>query len=440
MREVLLSNYLVSFIPLPTDSSEDLFKYSLVICYNKGGGHVENIGIIGLGKLGLPLAAVIAEAGYTVSGVDYDQSLINKLQNHAFGYDEPNLNDILTKHAHKIEFGTDYKLLINADIVYIILPTPSDTFGNFDDSLIVTAVKNLLKIWKYRESGKTIVVVSTLMPQTCEKKLQPLLDLETNSLKIKLLYSPEFIALGSVITNLKNPDMVLIGANSPIDANLHLKIQKSIIGEHHFKILTLTEAEIVKLLVNCYVTMKISFANFVGEIGDTLGPAVDSISIANALGMDSRIGPKYIRPGLGFGGPCFPRDNKALIAWSNKLGLSADLAQGTVSINDRQPIHMAERIYRHFKQYRNIGILGYAYKINSSVTEESQRILLANILAQKGLNISVYDPLVHSPTEFSSGIIVCSTISELSNCDLIVTSKDYAQYFDTAFTGKYFFI
>ena len=401
---------------------------------------MEKIGIIGLGKLGLPLAAVIAEAGYTVSGVDYNQSLINKLQNHAFGYDEPNLNDILTKHAHKIEFGTDYKLLFDTDIVYIILPTPSDTFGNFDDSLIVSAVKNLLKIWKDRESAKTIVVVSTLMPQTCEKKLQPLLDLDTNSLKIKLLYSPEFIALGSVITNLKNPDMVLIGANSPIDAYLHLKIQKSIIGEHHFKILTLTEAEIVKLLVNCYVTMKISFANFIGEIGDTLGPAVDSISIANALGMDSRIGPKYIQPGLGFGGPCFPRDNKALIAWSNNLGVSADLAQGTVSINDRQPIHMAERIYRHFKQYRNIGILGYTYKINSSVTEESQRILLANILAQKGLNISVYDPLVHSPTEFSNGIKVCSTISELSNCDLIVTSKDYAQYFDNTFTGKYFFI
>jgi len=234
--------------------------------------------------------------------------------------------------------------------------------------------------------------------------------------------------------------MVLIGANSPIDAELHLRIQKSIIGEFKFKLLTLTEAEIVKLLVNCYVTMKISFANFIGEIGDVIGARVDSIAIANALGMDSRIGPKYIQPGLGFGGPCFPRDNKALIAWSKSLGLSADLAQSTVNINDRQPILMAERIYRQVKQNHKIGILGYTYKKNSSVTEESQKILLANILAQKGLNIFVYDPLVYSPKEFSRSIKVCSTVSELYECDLIVTSKNYLNYFDTRYKGQYFFV
>jgi UDP-N-acetyl-D-mannosaminuronate dehydrogenase len=107
---------------------------------------VENIGVIGLGKLGLPLAAVIAEAGYRVSGVDYNQNLINKLKNREFNYDEPNLNEILAKHDHKIKFETDYTLLIDTDIVYIILPTPSDAFGYFDDSLIVSAVKNLIRI------------------------------------------------------------------------------------------------------------------------------------------------------------------------------------------------------------------------------------------------------------------------------------------------------
>jgi UDP-glucose 6-dehydrogenase len=123
---------------------------------------VENIGVIGLGKLGLPLAAVIAEAGYRVSGVDYNQNLINKLKNREFNYDEPNLNEILAKHDHKIKFETDYTLLIDTDIVYIILPTPSDAFGYFDDSLIVSAVKNLIsntKVYKCKVKLLIIIVI-----------------------------------------------------------------------------------------------------------------------------------------------------------------------------------------------------------------------------------------------------------------------------------------
>jgi|694.fasta_scaffold117968_2 UDPglucose 6-dehydrogenase len=412
----------------------------MILCYSLSGGQMEKIGVIGLGKLGLPLAAVMAQAGYEVFGVDKNLSLINQLQKHEFNYDEPDLNDILNNHKDKIKFGTDYTLLIDANIVYLILPTPSDFSGQFDDSHIISAINNLLKIWRDRSHSKVIVVVSTLMPQTCERKIQPLLSSDLNNFKITLLYSPEFIALGSVIYNLKNPDMVLIGAGSPTDADLHLSIQKAIIGEHQYKVLSLTEAEIVKLLVNCYVTMKISFANFIGEIGDILGPGVDIFAISNALGMDSRIGSKYIKPGLGFGGPCFPRDNKALIAWSNEIGLSANLAQSTIDINNRQPVYMAERVYRAFKEYRRIGILGYTYKINSSVTEESQRVLLANILSQKGFDVYVYDPFVDKAQEFSARVKVCSSVSNLLDCDVIVTSKEYELYFDFRFQGQYFYI
>ena len=412
----------------------------MMLCYSLSGGQMEKIGVIGLGKLGLPLAAVMAQAGYEVFGVDKNLSLINQLQKNEFNYDEPDLNDILNNHKDKIKFGTDYTLLVDANIVYLILPTPSDFSGQFDDSYIISAINNLLKIWRDRLHSKVIVVVSTLMPQTCERKIQPLLSSDLNNFKITLLYSPEFIALGSVIYNLKNPDMVLIGAGSPTDADLHLSIQRAIIGEHQYKVLSLTEAEIVKLLVNCYVTMKISFANFIGEIGDILGPGVDIFAISNALGMDSRIGSKYIKPGLGFGGPCFPRDNKALIAWSNEIGLSANLAQSTIDINNRQPVYMAERVYRAFKEYRRIGILGYTYKINSSVTEESQRVLLANILSQKGFDVYVYDPFVDKAQEFSARVKVCSSVSNLLDCDVIVTSKEYELYFDFRFQGQYFYI
>ena len=412
----------------------------MILCYSLSGGQMEKIGVIGLGKLGLPLAAVMAQSGYEVFGVDKNLSLINQLQKHEFDYDEPDLNDILNNYKDKIKFGTEYTLLIDVNIVYLILPTPSDFSGQFDDSHIISAINKLLKIWRDRLHSKVIVVVSTLMPQTCARKIQPLLSSDSNNFKITLLYSPEFIALGSVIYNLKNPDMVLIGAGSPTDADLHLSIQRAIIGEHQYKILSLTEAEIVKLLVNCYVTMKISFANFIGEIGDILGPGVDIFAISKALGMDSRIGSKYIKPGLGFGGPCFPRDNKALIAWSNEIGLSANLAQSTIDINNRQPVYMAERVYRAFKEYRRIGILGYTYKINSSVTEESQRVLLANILTQKGFDVYVYDPFVDKAQEFSARVKVCSSVSNLLDCDVIVTSKEYEPYFDFRFQGQYFYI
>jgi UDPglucose 6-dehydrogenase len=217
--------------------------------------------------------------------------------------------------------------------------------------------------------------------------------------------------------------MVLVGCEKPEDAQVFLKVMSKVVGNlETVDVLSLSEAELVKLLVNCFVTMKISFANFIGEFSDAL-PEINKYKVARALGMDTRIGNKYLRPGIGFAGPCFPRDNKALIAFSNRYGLVADLAIATETVNARQPENVCRRIYKQYPKVRKIGILGIAYKKNTLVLDESQSIKIAERLFAEGYDVLLFDPLIKSieTNEFK----IAQRIEELQSCELVIFSSEF---------------
>ena len=297
--------------------------------------------VVGLGKLGLPLAGVLASVGFQTTGVDLNENLVSEIKSGNFRSPEPELETLLSQFASKLNFTSRFDDTTDSNIFFLIVPTPSQSDGSFDNSSIVSAIEKLLVSWREAKQDKTIVIVSTVMPGSCQTVFVPMIreweKQHQNSIRISLLYSPEFIALGTVVHNLRNPDMTLIGSENPSEAREFLAIMDAVTsGKPQTQILNLTEAEIVKLMVNCFVTMKISFANFIGELTG-LFPATDKHKVAQALGMDTRIGGKYLRPGFGFAGPCFPRDNKALIALSNSFGLKPSLGLATDEINDRQP-------------------------------------------------------------------------------------------------------
>lgn len=265
------------------------------------------------------------------------------------------------------------------------------------------------------------------MPGSCSEVFMPMISRwETNNgnkLKVALLYSPEFIALGTVVHNLRNPDMTLIGCNNSKDAEEFLAIMNRVTqGKPKNQILSLTEAEIVKLMVNCFVTMKISFANFIGEL-TSLIPDTNKYQIAEALGMDTRIGGKYLRPGFGFAGPCFPRDNKALIALAKQFNLDPSLALATDEINDRQPEQIFKQLIVKYPKAKRIGIAGISYKPNTLVTEESQTLKLSNLIKSKGLEVALYDSLFDDKE--IHGIKIVDSVSELLQNDVIVVPKEF---------------
>jgi UDPglucose 6-dehydrogenase len=388
--------------------------------------------VVGLGKLGLPLAAVIADAGFETVGIDSNTHLIEEINSMRFTSPEPNLNETLQRNSSKLKFGNEFRVADACDIYFLIVPTPSMADGKFDNSYLLNAISSLLKCWIDLTGEKTIVIVSTVMPGTCLNVFIPLIrnwENETaNKLKINLLYSPEFIALGSVIYNLVNPDMTLIGCENEDQAGIFLEIMGRVNkGSSEIKILNLSEAEIVKILVNCFVTMKISFANFIGEISDVI-ENTNKHRIAEALGLDSRIGGKYLRPGLGFAGPCFPRDNTALIALSKQFGLEASLALATDDINNRQPINVVRRFKHLFPKANKIGIAGITYKPHTKVIDESQTLKIARLLQESNLDTLLFDPLLSS--EDVKGFQITQRISDLYVCDVILVSEEFVHLVD----------
>jgi UDPglucose 6-dehydrogenase len=215
----------------------------------------------------------------------------------------------------------------------------------------------------------------------------------------------------------------LIGSDNPEDTKVFLEVMKKVTnGKPKNQILSLTEAEIVKLMVNCFVTMKISFANFIGELTSVI-PDTNKYQISEALGMDSRIGGKYLRPGFGFAGPCFPRDNKALIALAKHFNLNPSLALATDEVNDRQPEQVFSQIISKNPGAKRIGIAGISYKPDTIVTDESQTLKLAALIESKGLEVNLYDSLF---TDIElAGFRIVASVSDLLECDVIVVPKEF---------------
>ncbi|MGH9917876.1 MAG: UDP binding domain-containing protein, partial [Nitrososphaerales archaeon] len=208
-----------------------------------------------------------------------------------------------------------------------------------------------------------------------------------------LCYNPEFIALGDVIQGLRNPDLVLVGESDKKAGDALAKIHGRICkNSPPMERMTFLNAEVAKIGVNAFVTMKMSFANTLAEICERL-PKGDVDTITQAMGRDKRIGPGYLRGAIGYGGPCFPRDNIAFAAFAKKLGVSADLARATDTVNRRQLRRIIGMIDTdHFAGFSRIGILGITYKPDTNVVEASQSLMLAQTLAEKGFEVHVYDP------------------------------------------------
>lgn len=354
------------------------------------------ISIIGLGKLGLCTAMCFAHKGFRVIGVDNNTDLINKLSAGICPIEEPDLDALFNEAKNNAIFTTNYQQAItDTDITLIIVPTPSKPDGAFDNQYIEQVLKALSPYLKDKQAFHIIDIVSTVMPTSCEKSFKPLLEGLTGKKCGKdfgLVYNPEFIALGSVIRDFKNPDMVLIGASDEYSANRIKEIYERVVDNTpDYKIMSLVNAEITKLALNCYVTMKISFANELGKLCEHIKGA-DVNVVTDAIGSDSRIGKKNLKAGLGFGGPCFPRDNIAFQKLANDLGTHLYLAEATVRVNNEVVDRIIDKITKALKPPAIITVLGLAYKPGTHITEASQSMILIEQLLKHGYKVNAHDP------------------------------------------------
>lgn len=358
------------------------------------------ISVFGLGKLGLCTAVCLADAGYQVIGMDIRKDHIQSLDSGKIPFYEDDLDAYLKKNRDALKFTSSLdEAIIESDASFIVVPTPSSAKGAFSNQFIIDVLDNASPFLKSKESYHIVNIVSTVMPGACKEVFIPLLEKHANKTigkDIGLTYNPEFIAIGSVIRDFLNPDVVLIGESDPKSGSIIEDIyHHTCKNTPHIARTSLINAEIAKLSINCFCTMKISFANNLGEVCGKMEGA-DAGRICEIIGQDSRIGGKYIKPGLGFGGPCFPRDNEAFIHFLEGVGGTPALQQAVVDINGRQVGIVVEKIVRAASEYGNrVALLGMAYKTDTYLCERSQPIEIARRLADEypQLDLRVYDPM-----------------------------------------------
>ncbi len=356
------------------------------------------LAVFGLGKLGLTLAGVLAEAGHSVRGYDVAKEAVEALRNLSPKTFEPGLEELLSVSSPRLQacFSAD-DALAEADGVFIIVPTPSRLDGSFDNSFLLSALAEVGEHLRKFPRVFNVVIASTVMPGSCVQEFIP--QLETSSglrvgEQIGLVYSPEFIALGSIIKDMKFPDLALVGESNSKAGDWASSISLSVAkNTPEIRRMGLTSAELAKIAINTFVTTKISFANMLGEICDRLDGA-DIDDVTGAVGADSRVGHRYLRAALGYGGPCFPRDNAALAAAANKVGVSADIAKATDQINVRQVERLVDSVMNHLGEGEKVMIVGLAYKDDTPVTEASQSVDVGNALVAQGVGVIGVDPHV----------------------------------------------
>ena len=393
------------------------------------------ISFVGLGKLGLCSAMCFASKGHHVIGVDNSKGHIDALNQGQCPIDEVGLPELLDAARGRIAFTMDYDLAVEStDVTLINVPTPSNPDGRFSNAYVNAVLDQIGPALKAKGAFHVVGIISTVMPTTCEKIFRPKLEKLTGKIcgeDFGLVYNPEFVALGSVVHDFLHPDMMLIGASDVRSAQMVEELYVSIVeSDPHYAIMNLTNAEITKLSLNCYVTMKISFANELASVCERI-PGADVDAVTSAIGADTRIGPRYLKGGLGFGGPCFPRDNLAFQRCAEDAGTSVYLSPNVVNVNTEVVNRLFEQVCQYAPSRATVALLGLSYKPGTHIVEESQPAMLAERLLDAGYDVRMHDPKAMSSVSemlHGRGHYCQGPYDAASGASVIVLLMNWPQY------------
>ena len=396
-----------------------------------------NISVIGLGKLGSCFATSFAYRGFRVLGLDINEKIVNDINNYKSPFLEPNLQELINKSKKRLKATTNPKEVFNfSDIFFIIVPTPSKKDGSFSNEYIKRAIKPLVNELKNSKQFKIFVITSTVSPLSIQDEIIPFI--EKNSSKkfnkdFTVIYNPTFIAIGDIIKGILEPDLVLIGENDKKIGDIIENIWKKVcVNNPQIGRMSIVSAEITKIAINSYITTKISFANMLGNICEKI-PGAEIDKITQAMGADKRIGRYYLKYGPAYGGPCFPRDNRAFAHFAKtKAKIDALIPLSAHKINEFQTKFQKEKILKLIKENKinSLSILGLAYKTKTYVIEESASIkLIQELLKNKNLKITVYDPIDLAIEEtkkiFGNKINYAKSLNEATKNKLIILMLPY---------------
>lgn len=347
---------------------------------------MRRVSVIGIGRLGLCFALTLEKSGYDVVGCDVHQEYVDQINNKSLRSSEQGVEEYLQKSVN-FRATTDIKITLeHSDTLFAIVATPSLKNGRYNHSQVDNLVETL-KSFGPQENEKQLIVCCTTMPGYCDTVQERLKDYN-----YVVSYNPEFIAQGTILHDQASPDIILIGEGDKKAGDLIQKIYEDhAINEPYYCRMARTEAEICKISLNCFVTTKISFANMVGDIVIKAGGNPDVV--LRAIGNDSRIGSRYLRHGYGYGGPCFPRDNRALAIYASDIDMPADISTATDMINEKH-LHFQVSEFLSKNDTKDPVIFDtVTYKPGTTIIEESQQLAFAVEVARAGYDVTIIESL-----------------------------------------------
>ena len=346
---------------------------------------MENLTVIGIGKLGLGFALLLEKSGFNILGVDIFPEYVSNLNNKKYNTNEPKYTELLSqsknfKATTSLQEGLEF-----SNYIFIIVQTPNSGGDRFYDHSILSNL--LCKINTMEVKDKNFIIGCTVMPKYIDEVGELLISSCQNC---TLSYSPEFVAQGDIINGFLKPDMILIGTKSKSVSKELIQIySKMVINDPKYNVMTPLEAEIVKISINGYITTKLSFANMISDVCD-ISHANKNV-VLKAIGNDSRISNRYFKPGYSFGGPCFPRDTRALKQYVEQCHINSNILTATTEYNQ-------EHINFQVKQLLDLDLDVYrfeniCYKENSKVKiiEESAKLKIAKKLVEHGKRVIIID-------------------------------------------------
>lgn len=347
--------------------------------------NTNKITVIGIGRLGLGFALLLEKSGYDVKGVDIFEDYVANLNNKTIKFEEPGYNELLNssknfKATTSVDEGVNH-----SDTIFVIVQTPNGGGKNFYDHNILSNL--LIKLNKHPNmKNKHVIIGCTVMPGYIEKIGNMLFQ---DGLKngCILSYNPEFVAQGDIVNGFEHPDIILFGTDiitrHKIEPTIREIYTRMASNEPIFCFMNQTDAEIVKIALNSFITTKIAFANMVSELCTKMGASASTV--LHAVGSDTRIGTKYFRPGHSYGGPCFPRDTKAFAQVLTQQNIECPLLEGTIRNNELHVEFEADQMMEQFKDADQIIFDNICYKPGAKIPiiEESARLKIAEICAKK---------------------------------------------------------
>jgi UDPglucose 6-dehydrogenase len=365
---------------------------------------VSKIGIFGAGWVGLVTGACLAELGHTVVVRDVLQGKVDTLRSGKVPIHEPGLPELLERNRNRITFTTDPAAAAeDAEFLYVCVGTPATYAGDADLSAVWSVLDDLPEL-----ADRPVLVMKSTVPVGTGEKVRAALDARGLE-HVGYVSNPEFLSEGSAVSDFMSPDRIVIGSFEEEDGDrveaLHHQLDAPLVRSD------VASAEMIKLAANAALMTRISFINEIANVCELVGADVQEV--ARGVGLDHRLGPHFLRAGIGYGGSCFPKDASALKQLASNSGYHFQLLSAVIEVNELQKRRVIAKLEKHLGKLRDkrVALLGLAFKPNTDDMREAPSIVLASRLLAEGAEVRGWDPVAR-PAELLKGVAIYDTVEE----------------------------